>query len=254
MRRRYNIRWSDSDDQLLRKTVKNFNAKITRLNKKLPPEKRNALPGKASVKELKEVISTRQDFKREIASLQRFSKRGAEEIVKAPDNYYNVEITEWQRDDMIRRARAINRMRTTRLEKMVNLSATSRGVDVGYKRGEGAGIAKNQEVELMPVKAFTPKQDRYDIREKHSALIRESSDTYWLKREIRVRKNFIKGIRQNFSSVDTTDLINHLERMDIGMFIERFMSEIGVWEHAYPMSVEEEEGEYSALCAIFKFN
>lgn len=74
MSRRHNIKWQKSDSQDLSKAVKNFNAKISRLEKK-NPELKNALPEKVSVRQLKELINTRQDLKREINSLKRFSKK-----------------------------------------------------------------------------------------------------------------------------------------------------------------------------------
>ena len=60
MSRKHKIRWKESDQQELRKAVKNFNAKIDRIAKK-NPELKNALPEKASIRQLKELIKTRQD-------------------------------------------------------------------------------------------------------------------------------------------------------------------------------------------------
>ena len=62
-----NIRWNENQNAELRKAVKNFNAKITRLEKK-HPEIKNALPEKVSVKAMKELIGTRKDLQREINS------------------------------------------------------------------------------------------------------------------------------------------------------------------------------------------
>ena len=87
MSKQYNIRWKQDDNQELRKAVKNFNAKISRLEKK-DPQNKEALPEKITVKQIKELISTRQDLKRELNALQRFSKRGAEKIIEIPDTDY----------------------------------------------------------------------------------------------------------------------------------------------------------------------
>ena len=74
MRKQYNIKWNESDGAELRRTVKNFNAKISRLQKKYndDPKKLSALPEKVSVKQIKDLVATRQDLKRELNSLQRF--------------------------------------------------------------------------------------------------------------------------------------------------------------------------------------
>ena len=95
MSKQYKIKWSKQDIEELNKVVKNFNAKITRLNKK-NPENANIHPEKVSTADLKKLIETRQDLKRELNALRRFSKRGAELIVDAPDTQYNVKITKWQ--------------------------------------------------------------------------------------------------------------------------------------------------------------
>ena len=74
MSRKYKIRWQESDTQELARAVKNFNAKISRIEKK-HPELKNALPEKMKVGELKNLINTRQDLKREINSLKRFTDK-----------------------------------------------------------------------------------------------------------------------------------------------------------------------------------
>ena len=59
MSRYYKIRWKQSDNDEVRKTVKNFNAKISRLEKKYDkliseeadPEKRNQLRKEKSISE-----------------------------------------------------------------------------------------------------------------------------------------------------------------------------------------------------------
>ena len=92
MPRRYNIRWSQADEAELKRVVKNFNAKLTRLAKK-DPQSAAALPERVSAAQLRDMIETRQDLNRELNALRRFSERGAEELVDIPDNYYNEKIT-----------------------------------------------------------------------------------------------------------------------------------------------------------------
>lgn len=78
MPRQPEIRWRESDLQELRRVVKNYNAKITReRNKLLKEEKRYQaaqLPKKASVKELRQAIGTRKEFKQELSTLQNYIK------------------------------------------------------------------------------------------------------------------------------------------------------------------------------------
>lgn len=77
---RNNIRWRESDLNELRRLVKNHNAKIARQRRKLIDAderyKASQLPPKASVKELRQSIQTRRDFREATTSLQNFIDTG----------------------------------------------------------------------------------------------------------------------------------------------------------------------------------
>lgn len=122
MPRQPNIKWRKQDIDLLRSTVKNFNAKINRILKK-HPEMATALPKKLSVKELRKDITTRTEFNREIKSYQRFSQKGAEKLVK---NKYGVIATSWEvkRTGMLQGI--INKRRKKRLEQIPKEKRTGR--------------------------------------------------------------------------------------------------------------------------------
>ncbi len=74
------IRFREIDNDRLRKSVKNYNAKLARERKKLIEEGRRyeaaLLPPKASVRELRKAIETRKDFNRELDRMQHFIKTG----------------------------------------------------------------------------------------------------------------------------------------------------------------------------------
>lgn len=72
------IRWTKSQKDRLNKAVKNYNAKINRLANS---NYEGNLPEKASVRELKKIISTGKNLNAEINRLLRFTKKGAEEIL-----------------------------------------------------------------------------------------------------------------------------------------------------------------------------
>lgn len=71
------IRYDKKLNQEINKTIKNFNQKIARLEK----QERELLPSKITKKELKESVYTRSELQRKLKELQRFSKRGAEDII-----------------------------------------------------------------------------------------------------------------------------------------------------------------------------
>lgn len=232
MSKLYNIRWSDADNKELRRVVKNYNAKISRLEKK-NPQLKNALPEKTSVKAMRELIATRNDLNRELNSLRRFSKKGAETLVVAPGNEYNTKITKWQRTEMNRRASIINRKRVARREQIENIEMTAGGEKLGYSLSQlGMGsIAKN---ELKPINSFTPFMSRADIKKKFDVLKNESSDLYWNKKEIALKENYIKEIERNFNSEDIKPVKDAIDNMDFDDFYAVYLSEGGTFENVYP--------------------
>lgn len=221
MSKRSNIRWSKSDNQELAKAVKNFNAKLTRIEKK-NPEMKEALPDRMSVRQLKELIATRQDLKREINSLKRFSKRGSEEI----ETYgqYNVQITKWQRQDINRRVAGINRRRSTRLEYIKSLEVQQGGESLGYTVGQ-LGMGAVQEVDLQPLRGLTPGMNQRDVKYKYKHLLKESQSNYYSKKDIRARDNYIKGLLNEFKLEDIKEVIEAIEEMPIDEFLKTFYAE-----------------------------
>lgn len=72
------IRYDKKINQEINRTIRNFNQKISRLEK----EERNLiLPEKITKKALKESVYTRSELKRKLSELQRYSKRGIEETI-----------------------------------------------------------------------------------------------------------------------------------------------------------------------------
>ena len=71
------IRYDKKLNQEINRTIKNFNQKIARLEK----EERELLPSKISKRELKDSVYTRTELYRKLKELQRFSNRGAEDII-----------------------------------------------------------------------------------------------------------------------------------------------------------------------------
>lgn len=252
MSRKYNIRWKQHDSEELARAVKNFNAKLRRLEIK-HPELKNVLPEKASVRQLKELIETRQDLKRELNALKRFSKKGSEEIVDVPGSDYNLKITKWQKEEMTRRVGIINRKRKQRLKEVMETPLTSRGEELGYKKGD-IGMGKAEEVALTPMRTFTARMNRRDIKHKFKQIMVESQTTYWSKRDILLKENYIKSLEENFNPNDIREIADTIRDMDYNEFKKIFDSEGGLFELSYPPSKREEEQYLSALNAVWRPN
>lgn len=109
------IRYDKKLNQEINKTIKNFNQKIARLQK----NERELLPSKISKKELKENVYTRTELKRKLKELQRFSKRGAEDIIETKGG---VKLTQYELSNIKREnarikrniMREINRLRANK--------------------------------------------------------------------------------------------------------------------------------------------
>lgn len=237
MSRQYNIRWTQDDNEKLKKAVKNFNAKIKRLENKYP-ENKNALPERTSVKQMKELIETRTDLKRELNSLKRFTKRGAEEIVSVPNNDYNLQITKWQKNEMTRRVSIINRKRKRRLEEIQETPIMYKGEELGYKKGD-IGMGKAEEVSLKPMTPFTRKMTRKDLIYKYKHIISESQASYWNKREIAHKQQYIESLEQNYNPNDIKDVVEKIDKMDYKEFRKIFDSDGGSFEYSYPPNKKE---------------
>lgn len=72
------IRYDKKLNQEINRTIKNFNQKIARLEK----QERELLPSKITKKDLKSSVYTRTELRRKLKELQRFSTRGAEDIIE----------------------------------------------------------------------------------------------------------------------------------------------------------------------------
>ena len=246
MSKHYNIRWRDDDSTNLRKAVKNFNAKLTRLEKK-NPELKNALPERVSVKQIKELIDTRQDLNRELNALRRFTQKGSEELVTIPDSDYNLKTTKWQKEEMTRRLAVINRKRNERRKELADIEMTSRGESLGYTVGE-FGMGKADEVALRPMKAFTPKMTRFDLDKKFKNIIKESQSRYWESREMTLKETYINALYDNYRKEDIEDVVNAIEDMDFKDFYSTFQGADRSFEYASGSpSQEDYEGFVSAL-------
>ena len=249
MPRRYNIRWNQSDDAELKRVVKNFNAKLTRLEKK-DPSIAGALPERISAAQLRDMIETRQDLNRELNALRRFSQRGAEELITAPENDYNLKITKWQKEEINRRVGVINRKRSDRLKKMQDIQATSRGEKLGYTKGQ-IGMGRAEEHSLQPIKGFTAKMNRQDLDKKFRQIMKESQSGYWDKRDEILRGNYIKSLEQNFNPEDIAEIVERIENMDFGEFREIFESEGGNFELSYPPDRDSYDAYLTGLESIW---
>ena len=99
------IKWTKSQQQKLRKAVKNFNARLKTAQKK--SQNIDLLPAKQFVKQAKEKIYSRKDLEKYIKSLETFKAETAQTVV----NEYGVQSTIWEIIETKRRVKSENARR-----------------------------------------------------------------------------------------------------------------------------------------------
>ena len=232
MSKRYGIRWNDDLNNEVKRTVKNYNAKVKRLETKYKDRSDVVIPERVSVKEIKELVGTKRDLSRELNSLKRFSKRGAEEIVDVPIVEDNIKITKWQKTEMNRRKGIINRTRAKRKEQIEDIEMTSGGKSLGYKRSD-FGMGKADELSLKPTKAFTKKMTKGDIQKKAKSLRKHSQSDYFNKADRRLMDNYVKALKETYGEDAVKDIVDAIEGMDFPDFYKKFKAEPGLFEFTY---------------------
>lgn len=239
-----NIKWRLEDERELRRVVKNFNAKLTRLVKK-NPENKNILPqfwdentqdfeSKITIATLKEVITTRRDYNKYLNMLKRFSKPGAETIIDAPGNTYGSKTTKWQLQESIRLKNAVNVRRKERLERLNLVEMANASGKLGYTVGQMIGMGLASTHKLSPTSAYTPGQSQTDIKYKFRALFTEGRSSYHKDRDQILKNNYIRTLGQNYRASDITDVVDAIRKMDNNLFILKFEAHGDSFEFAYP--------------------
>lgn len=109
------IRYDKKLNTEINRVIKNFNQKIARLEK----QNKELLPAKITKKELKSGSFTRTDLRRKLKELERFSARGAEDVVTTSGG---VRVTKYELDNLKRE----NRRLKTKLKREINRLQTSK--------------------------------------------------------------------------------------------------------------------------------
>lgn len=239
MAKLYNIRWTENDSKQLSRAVKNFNAKVKRLEAKYSDVPGAVIPEKVSMREMREIIGTRRDLQKELKSLQKFTQRGSEELVKTNTND-NIKVTKWQKQELLKREKIINKARAERRDLLENQGLINKGEGLGYTRG-AVGMGKTDALMLRPTNAFTPKMRKYEINEKMKHFRRESQSDYWIKRDRLMIDNYIKALKENFNFKDITDVIAKINSLGIEGAKDKILSDPQEFNTAYPPSEEDYE-------------
>ena len=105
------IRYDKKLNQEINRTIKNFNQKIVRLEK----QDRELLPSKITKKDLKSGVYTRTELRRKLKELQRFGRRGAEDIIETSGG---VRLTQYNYQNLKRENARIKRNITREINRL----------------------------------------------------------------------------------------------------------------------------------------
>ena len=105
------IRYDQKLNQEINRTIKNFNQKIARLEK----QDRELLPTKITKKDLKSGVYTRTELRRKLRELQRFGKRGAEDIIETKGG---VKLTQYELSNIKRENARVKRNITREINRL----------------------------------------------------------------------------------------------------------------------------------------
>lgn len=233
----YNIKWRTNDETEARRVLKNFNAKVRREIAKNPSNK-SALPqffnektgeweNRLTYENFKSMIGTRADFNRELNSLKRFSKRGAEQIVNIPGNYNDARTTRWQAQEMTRRSAIINQKREVRREKKSALETIDTLGKTGFTYGQAYAMGLISDNDLKPTTAYTKGMRQEDVKHKYRSLQIGTQQQYYNKKDLQLKENFIKGLKETWSEDEVKEIVAKIRAMDLEEFITRFDRKAG---------------------------
>ena len=228
----YNIKWRAKDEREARRIIRNFNDKLRREIAKNPQNK-PALPqffnpntgeyeSRITFENFKNMVDTRADYNRELNALRRFSKRGAEEVVYVPGAYNEPRTTKWQLQELSRRTSIINQKRQARLERKQAIEMQDTLGKTGYTYGEALRMGLIQDNVLKPTTAYTEGMQQGDIKRKYRSLMLESQQKYYSKKDLQLKENFIKGLKENWNEDEVRDIIAKIRSMDADEFLVKF--------------------------------
>lgn len=208
MPRQYNIKWRKQDKQKVTNTVRQFNSKITRLLKKNPALK-PYLPDRINAKKLTKNIQTRSDFNREINSLGRFLKKGAETPITTDTG---LRTTQWQRKEIGYKVAIINRQRTAE-RKRANVSTFT---------GTMGTIQKNN---LEPKQYDFNKIKPSDWDKFVQNVEKQVKENYFSEKNELYKQNYMTAISNVFNKEDSSKLLSIIQNIPAENLIDLFYSD-----------------------------
>ena len=118
------------------------------------------------------------------------------------------------------------------LDDIAEIEMTSRGQKLGYKRGD-LGMGSIEDNALKPFQAFPKSLNRNELDYKWKNILKESQSSYWTKREIIHKNEYVKAMLQSYDYKDVKDIVDAIDKMDYKQFRKTFEAEGGTFDFVY---------------------
>ena len=187
------IRWTKKDEEKLRKTIRNYNNKIRRVNAK-SPTLGAFQPEKLRYSELRNTIGDRKEFNRKLNSLKRYTQRGSEQLIERGGELF----TKYEIQENAINTRILNTRRTLERKKLGLTTEEGRSQEA-IRRG------------LQPKKFKGTTREEFDIfKASVENMLREDlKETQY----VDYKQNYIKALQSNLRDFNIEELIKKLEKI-----------------------------------------
>lgn len=224
MARKHNIRWRDSDTQELQRLIKNYNAKLTRLSKK-EGNFVDYLPERMTVTKAKAKIETRDDYKRLLQSLQRFTERGSETLITTKRG---AKMTQWELDEIELIRKRENRLRERERKRLEKQKVKIANEPQSATRAQMGSIQSN---ELKELTQNVETMNQTEWNKFKTAMEKRFSEKYTDKERLYKQVNYMRGLHN--AGFDE-ELINYISTIPQEKFMEILSTdEVGYFEFIY---------------------
>lgn len=187
MPKQSNFQPRQNHKQELKRLVKNFNAKLSRIEKK-SPELMEFMPEKVKVSVLNKKIASWNDYQTITGQLRRFLKKGVEEVQenKLGERATKYAIREYKRDQAYE-----NKKKEQRIKKAEETPETKGGKPTGQSKAQ---MKSKEEVRnLKDTKSFDEFKPG-EFKERSKLFANKRLDSYELEQMKRMQENYIKGL------------------------------------------------------------
>ena len=202
----------------LSKAVHAYNEKIRYHEQK----GRDVLPEREYARDLKKKLSTAQDYEREINRLRRFGKADVTKTTTI-GRYDNIEITQYEKQEIKRQVENINRRRARKLKAIQEKEISVGGKPSGFKRVQ---MPSFREADLTPKKLnwkrFASKKELEKYKE---TIDYQRMSDYFDRRAEGFKRNYIKSLQTIYGEKAIKPLTDKISGMKASAVEEMYYTE-----------------------------